>query len=824
VLLQSAAWADWIKHDTFGQRFAPAAIAALVAFLAGVFSQFIHITQRVITKRSLSDPDRFEQKFGQMVAAVERDRLVIAVDNLDRTSPEKAVEILSTIKTYLEPALDPPKKSLGIRRRDTVAKQVCFLIAVDDAALRRHLLAQELGRSDDPDRESALRYVDEYLAKFFSARLPIRAILPDDMRSYIAEYVGPFVRDRGHKADETQLVSLISAGLRHNPRRIKQFINDLEARLRLIQEREESKAGGRPAGIAPAVSGELLMVAKLALIEAEWPEAFDQLRDRPSELQSWQAEAQQNDEVWVTREDGRERPEKPTPEAVLSAARFGAFLRASSTIESPHMRAIINLKQAPDESGLPGFGEFREAIVNADREAAARILDGVEEDQRARYASRLPAILQEELRGTPDLDAARGVVDAAISLPELREVESARHDVLRVALDTPTLKAQLRLLDAAALTSAAQGMPDARRQAVYRILVDHFAEDGIDARVQTDVSAALTDVADDLGNRLVRRLREVLASDERAGDFSVYVDLAEKRPEVVPAPAVRQALDRLATPAEGEEHGPLGWPSNEDSPRPTAYRVAVAALGVQGEEELYEEAVQLIQTGLGAVAWDEGLVERVVERSGAILDQLGSYETSRCSDIAQSIVDNWQNYPTTLWERLVGLFGQLLRQSPEERRGDLSNGLAAQIFSSPDRGTELLDDMKGQVPEQLVSGIVERLTAVAETHAANRERATAILREINPDDLGARLRGVIVRAMQEQQYESAQTVLATYRDVLSADQLTAIAEDTLNRPARRASASGSLASPRGRRTALTADRPQAPENEERRRNKRRRLL
>lgn len=55
----------------------------------------------------------------------------------------------------------------------TVDKQVVFVVSVDDQALRRHLIAKETERSREEDALAIRRYVDEYLAKFFSARLPI---------------------------------------------------------------------------------------------------------------------------------------------------------------------------------------------------------------------------------------------------------------------------------------------------------------------------------------------------------------------------------------------------------------------------------------------------------------------------------------------------------------------------------------------------------------------------------------------------------------------------------------------------------------------------
>ena len=283
ALLSLGVLADFIKKGDFQERLTASVATVLLATMASLLNQIVVVTETVVTRRSLQDPDRFAERFAALLGAVKPARLVIVVDNLDRCAPAKAVEMLSTIKTYLEPTVRrgrrPPSRS-----QQTVDKQVTFVVSVDDAALQRHLIAQEMQRSQTTtDLDQARKYVDEYLAKFFSARLPIRPILPDDIRHYIEENLRPLIdaREVG-EADGRSLVGLVTTGLRRNPRQVKQFVNDLESRLRLLQERETPREGGK-AGIAPAVSGEVVMIAKLALLESEFPREFDLLQGQPSE-------------------------------------------------------------------------------------------------------------------------------------------------------------------------------------------------------------------------------------------------------------------------------------------------------------------------------------------------------------------------------------------------------------------------------------------------------------------------------------------------------------------------------------------------------------
>lgn len=137
--------------------------SALIALIREPFQ----VTQRVLGTQRLEEPDRFAAKFEQLMASVRSERVVIAIDNLDRCSPDRAVEILSTIKTYLEPAIEPDhaRRWLPPLRADGRApKPAVFLIAADIDALRRHLLSKELEGAGQPAAEAG-HYVDEYLRK-----------------------------------------------------------------------------------------------------------------------------------------------------------------------------------------------------------------------------------------------------------------------------------------------------------------------------------------------------------------------------------------------------------------------------------------------------------------------------------------------------------------------------------------------------------------------------------------------------------------------------------------------------------------------------------
>lgn len=237
------------------------------------------------------------------------------------------------------------------------------------------MTAREQERSETSGEAAATLYVEEYLAKFFGSRLPIRGLLDDDLRGYVARYMKPLAVARGLDADgERDLITVVNAGLRGNPRGVKQFHNDLEVRLRLLEEREAAKEP-RPPGISPPVSGEVAMVAKLALIEREWPAAFRRLQADPQVLERWMIEARRDDAVdWTARpERAREATdlspaEGDDPALLADRRRLATFLRASARVESKRLHALLSLNQAPIEIELPNFSEFRDALIGDERE------------------------------------------------------------------------------------------------------------------------------------------------------------------------------------------------------------------------------------------------------------------------------------------------------------------------------------------------------------------------------------------------------------------------------------------------------------------------
>jgi hypothetical protein len=707
ALLLLSGLVDSVLKGNFGQT----VLASLAAFTLGTFatllSQTVVVNANTATIHALRDPDRFAAKFAELLRALRPRRLVVAIDNLDRCSPESAIEMLSTIKTYLEPAVagESRPNSSAI---ETVDKQVVFVVSVDDKALRRHLVAKETERSPGDDALAIRRYVDEYLAKFFSARLPIRAILPDDMRGYIAEHLKPLIKARVPDKDQArELVNLVAAGLRRNPRRVKQFNNDLESRLRLLEERERG-GEGRPPGINPPVSGDVRMVAKLALIESEWPEAFERLEEHPPSLAKWEEQTETEDEVDWLELDGPSLPQPADERAPGRQARrdFATFLGQARSIQTDHLRAMLSLKQAPGEVGLLGFTEFRAAATSGDRAQVDEILNENSDDDREKLVARLPDVLGEELRAG-DLPAARAIVDVAVSLEVLQPFEQARRQIVNQAASIPSLRRELGLLNPAAVLASADLATSTNRRHLFEPFVARVVNNELDDERRRGAADALAPFSGELSEPQRSQIYTALDEGGLGNRFSVYCAFAEADPDLIPASAAEAALHRLEETAEGVE----GEGEASLSAHPDALAIATLGLSRTGDAELQQRAVRHVLATARAFASKTELVAEL-ERASKLLAGLESVAVEMWNQLAQELLSNWGTYSAETHLSLVAFIGEFLPRAAADVQQQVPVSLLDLLFENPDHALAVIEELD-PLPQALRPAVLDRLVAHA---------------------------------------------------------------------------------------------------------------
>ena len=199
-------------------------ISFILAFLAIFLTNLSTFTITNIKTNyydKYSDPHHFEKEFAKLLSHIKSGRILIVFDNLDRVEKQKSSEILSTIKTFLEPK-DIEDKS----------KSVVFLIPCDDQAIIDHIHnTLKPNGNEKGDKEDS----QEFLNKFFNCVIEIPRFIDSELEKYTLDSLKKTNYNFFKK--DGRIAWLLIKAFRKNPRKIKQFINALLANCLLIEER-----------------------------------------------------------------------------------------------------------------------------------------------------------------------------------------------------------------------------------------------------------------------------------------------------------------------------------------------------------------------------------------------------------------------------------------------------------------------------------------------------------------------------------------------------------------------------------------------------------
>lgn len=533
-LLVAALAASGVLVDSSRQRVTVAGLATLVAVASAGLGRLLGLRTETHTRVRLEDPDRFSRRFREMVAATRAERLVIAIDNLDRLAPDAAVDVLSTVKTFLEPAVTTsPRRAPW--RRDRPAPTVVFLVAADDVALRRHVEATA-------DVEEA----EEFLRKLFAVRLTVRPVLDDDLEGFVARQVAPllerwapwdedpFEARPWRERHEAELVAMIVAGLRATPRRVNQFVNSIEMAMLVLRAR-------RAAGRLDRAVDDISLVALMVLVEEEFPRAFAGLLVNEGLLTRWRAAAESGSGT-----EGVAVPEWP---------RLAAVLRSTQAVGAADVRGLLTLKLTARERELPQREEILAALMSGGTDEVAMRLDpshlrddaplsasddGAE--RAAPWAARIPHLVARAIRrAQPDraLNLLRGAVEVDVLYADLpaaaRSVEAALSDA--------SIRQRLHVLPTERLVAISGELPDASRDRLLLALAESWANGPVDDESRTALAASLA--AAPLPRPAVAVVRDALVEQRVASTFALYAPLARALPGVLNRSAAAMALEAL---------------------------------------------------------------------------------------------------------------------------------------------------------------------------------------------------------------------------------------------------------------------------------------
>lgn len=287
-------------------------------------------------------PHQFERMFKRILKKKGDKTLIIAVDNLDRCEDEVVVDMLGTIKNFMN------------------VPGCVFILACDDEAIERHLLSKK-GEGFRP------KDAREFLRKFFHAPVKILPFLDEDLENFM-DYM---MKELDVNFDEEVKEVLMSATTK-NPRRVKQFLNSLMS-ICYLAERNE-RIGSIRKGI---VTGNTGFLAKITVIRDEWTEFYKVL------------ERQEDILDYIERHFKGEKLEEVKPEDIEQYFKKNEglewFLRATRTIETADISPFLKLSQESYERTLPEHERFIKRVEFGDIQYVLKTLSKLDEKSKMNY-------------------------------------------------------------------------------------------------------------------------------------------------------------------------------------------------------------------------------------------------------------------------------------------------------------------------------------------------------------------------------------------------------------------------------------------------------
>ncbi len=322
-------------------------LPALILGLARRATKLVQMKKFEEEDKPLFSSEQFEDVFKQYVQKASENgikRIVVTIDNLDRCTNETAIELLGTIKTFLN------------------VKGCIYLVPVDEEALINHLKEGLINGDASTDKDKQSR---EFLKKFFQATIRLSPFIRGDLEKYIEKIAGDVAIPYKDATERENVASMVLTAYSHTPRKIKQFYNNLSASYLLALAQEEQK--NIDVGF---ITGNLSFLAKMIILQEEWPKFFGLIKKDPEVLAMTEGSLR-----------GRkiESPYADAIKAELNNEELGDFLQASRQFSSTNPEQFINLKR----EGYGGYesedSELAVALFTGKSEPVSNLLKGTDE-------------------------------------------------------------------------------------------------------------------------------------------------------------------------------------------------------------------------------------------------------------------------------------------------------------------------------------------------------------------------------------------------------------------------------------------------------------
>jgi hypothetical protein len=316
-------------------------LGGILALIFSILKSFTEIKTNNIQIQKTDTSEGFEDCFTKITNKLNSDeKLLVIIDNLDRTTNDKSLALLSDIKTFLN--------------KDGEESKALFLIACDQNAVMQQI---KKGGFDDPD---------EYLRKFFNASISVPKYLGEELDDYTVELlketqIPEFIKNNN-------LAWLITYVFKNNPREIKQFINTLTVNYLLAEEMENKKDITQKGIITNNVDS----LAKILVIKLKFNEEYKKLEELViNESLDWNDINGDPSKLYRTYEtdDGLETE---------TNEEFIKFVKQTEFIDIKNLLIFIRLRQSDQEKIIPNLNLFFSNVEYGDEKLAEKIIKKID--------------------------------------------------------------------------------------------------------------------------------------------------------------------------------------------------------------------------------------------------------------------------------------------------------------------------------------------------------------------------------------------------------------------------------------------------------------
>jgi len=323
----------WIITHNVLSSLGTALLGAFAHYLTQQIPNIIEFRQTEVIDPKLVLPEQFEEKFKDILDPekynyLEGKNILIIIDDFDRCHPRMIYDILTSVKTFLK------------------HDRCFFLIALDDKSVVKIL------------RKENRQYGYEELRKYFDVTVRMSPIGESDL----VDFANAVARETGIPENIIQIAILAGC---NDARKMKHFINTFTVKYRIAKEREA-------AGFIPfSIDNQLDTLAKMVVIETQYPRIFDQILKKPQffeelEKQALRSNPSNNEEIKKCFED------YPS---------LKKFLENTRDIRVRNLELFSMLKISNIEARLPRGTELKNAIISNQKDTIKGILKGIKSNE-----------------------------------------------------------------------------------------------------------------------------------------------------------------------------------------------------------------------------------------------------------------------------------------------------------------------------------------------------------------------------------------------------------------------------------------------------------